>query len=310
MPASPVVRIVRPGNTTKPNPFTIFVIANPSLEAPWKSGTFIADPIMADQRAFDTCVQYVEDVLFGRLPHQGERSLADPTIGPYIRLVSLFLPGLPAEDANALVGQDSVSNLLISRRPAFNPFLARYAHLVAPFTHQADIAYAVSKSESHTRASAWFTSDDDGQPGVNFTLDGTTLVHRYFHHVPGMVALHATSHSLTALHEFSHALSSYSNGSVIDLYIDNVSGVNNKRGRPIPAIFAAYNSTTLATDPGRGSLGYPSGWQSYHCELHVPTFPAVMDNYWLAPGGVPERCEHDKITRQFLIDRVQAKMAR
>ena len=66
----------------------------------------------------------------------------------------------------------------------------------------------------------------------------------------------------------------------------------------------------MLADPTRDSLGYPSGWQSYHCELIDPAFPAVMDNYWLAHDGIPEHCHHDKITRQFLMERLRAKIAR
>ena len=37
--------------------------------------------------------------------------------------------------------------------------------------------------------------------------------------------------------------------------------------------------------------------------------PAVMDNYWLS-SGPPEVCKNDAITRQFLLDRLKAKIAR
>ncbi len=85
-----------------------------------------------------------------------------------LRVVSLFFTGLAAEDGKALVAQDSVSNLLITRRAAFVPFLSRYG---CPRT----LPYAVSQSSSHDRASAWFTSDDDASPGVPFTLDHRKL---------------------------------------------------------------------------------------------------------------------------------------
>jgi hypothetical protein len=112
------------------------------------------------------------------------------------------------------------------------------------------------------------------------------------------------------LHEFGHALSSYTNGSVVDLYADSSAGINNKRGNPMPANFAVYNGIGMTTDSTRNGLGYPGSWQSYHCELIDSSFPAVMDNYWLAADGIPEHCQHDKITRQFLIDRLRAKIAR
>jgi hypothetical protein len=36
----------------------------------------------------------------------------------------------------------------------------------------------------------------------------------------------------------------------------------------------------------------------------------VMDNYWRAHDDVPEHCQHDRITRMFLLDRVRAKLVR
>jgi len=110
------------------------------------------------------------------------------------------------------------------------------------------------------------------------------------------------------VHEFSHALSSYSNDGIVDLYTDSPVDVNNLRGRPIPPAFRTYNGMVCACDPIRDSLGYPPSWQSYHCELNAPGFPAVMDNYFTA--APPESCEHDRITCQFLQDRMVAKIGR
>ncbi len=89
-----------------------------------------------------------------------------------------------------------------------------------------------------------------------------------------------------------------------------VAALNCKSGRPIPPKFAIYDTTQNASDPKRDSLGYPTGWKSYHCELIDPGFPALMDDYWQAPDQVPEHSLHDRITRQFLSDRVRAKIAR
>jgi hypothetical protein len=298
----PAKKTLRKG-ARKANPFTIVIVANPVLETPWKSGSFAVDPVTSNQASFNACAQYILDALFGTLPNQREALLADPTIAPHVRVVSLFVPGLPAQDHNSLVAQDTDSNLLIARRSGFVPFLARYGL-------QADVAYAVSASPSHDRASAWFTSDDDAGPGCPFALDGVTLYHRHHNRIPGTVAIHCNSKSLTALHEFGHALSSYTNGSVVDLYVDSSAGLNNKRGRPIPATFATYSGIALATDMARDHLGYPLGWQSYHGELIDPAVPAIMDNYWAAPGGIPEHCLHDRITRQFLRERLLVKICR
>lgn len=298
----PTIRVLRPGDTTKPNPFTIFIIANPALEAPWNSGTFVVDPIMANQLAFDACANYIVTSLFGGLAGQMERLLGEPTIAPRVRVVSLFIPGLPPQDQVSLVAQDGVSDMLIARRNVFIPFLKSGGFF-------ADVAYAVSMSATHTRASAWYTTDDDTRPGVPFILDGVNFFHRHFCLIPGTVALPASSTSMTAVHEFGHALSSYSNGPLNDLYVDNPPALNNKRGRPIPPTFSTYNGVPVPSDPVRDSLGYGT-WQSYHPGLISPQFPALMDNYWKSPDHIPEHCQHDIITRQFLTDRLHAKISR
>ncbi|HEU0051526.1 MAG TPA: hypothetical protein VFQ39_00070, partial [Longimicrobium sp.] len=143
-----------------------------------------------------------------------------------------------------------------------------------------------------------------------FVVDGLAFHHRHESLVPGTIAQHASAGSLTALHEFAHALSSYSNGLLADLYVDGSEGVNNKHGRPIPATFASYDGAVFATDPARDGLGYPEGWRSYHCQLHDPEYPAIIDDYWQARDGLSERCQHDQITRRFLLDRVRAKLGR
>jgi len=295
------VEVVRSGEP-KREPFTIAIVANPALEAPWSSGQFVADPIMGRRSAFQACVKYIDAALFGALANQAERLLGDPAIGPKVRVVAVFDPSQPVGPASALVAQDGLSNLLVARRSVLVPFLASYGIM-------ADVAYAVSGSMSHTRASAWFTSDDDARPGVPFTLDGVRMHHRFYNVIPGAIALHATSTALTALHEFQHALSSYTNGRIVDLYVDSPPAVNCKQRRPIPPTFAHYDGGVHRSDPSRNSLGYPQTWQSYHCELIAAAFPAVMDDYWQSSAG-PELCMNDTITRRFILDRVRAKLAR
>src|SRR6185503_9482969 len=157
MPPSSVKKTIRSGDTSKQDPFTIIVVSNPALEAPWKSGTFVIDPITSAQAAFDACVNYIESSLFGTLPNQREQFIADPTIAPEIRLISLFITGLTPQPSCSLVAQDGASNLLVARRNVFLSVLAGYGLNVV------DVAYAVSLSQSHTRASAWYTTDDDGK---------------------------------------------------------------------------------------------------------------------------------------------------
>ncbi|MCA1616033.1 MAG: hypothetical protein LC800_18420 [Acidobacteria bacterium] len=272
------IQVVREGDTGKPDPFTIAVIANPALEQSKNTGVFIVDPITSDRAAFDACAAHIDASLFGGLPGQGERFLGDPSVASQIRVFFLFATGLPAQDGNALVANDNVSTILEARRARFTPFLAT-------FGLRADVAFAVTKSATHNRASAWPATDDDSGPGDSFTLDGVTLSHRHRTLIPGTSAIHSGTRSLTALHEFGHALGSFSNGLVVDLYVDNQqTGVNNRRGRPIPVNFAAYDGVTMRSDNTRDGIGYPANWSSYHCELLDPAAGARR-----RPRALPSR---------------------
>jgi hypothetical protein len=309
---NPDIVVMRQGDTSKPNPFTIVIVANPVLEAARArvgetvQSIFVPDPITSARPAFDACAQHIDASLFGELPNQAEKMLGVSGIAEKVRVVSVFETGLPAVEANSLVANGNNSDLVEARRNFFKPFLAARGLDV-------DIAFGVTGSTTHKRASAYATSDDDTRPGVGFTLDDAPLMHRHFNVIPGAVAIHHETRTLTALHEFSHAMGSYSNGLVIDLYadIENVAGsVNNRRGRPIPPTFINYNGTAMAPDFIRDGLGYDSAWKTYHCELLDAGFPALMDNYHSAAGGASHRCQHDRITRQFLLDRVRAKINR
>jgi hypothetical protein len=297
-------REIRTGSP-KTNPFTVAIIANPVLETPWRSSAMMVDPIIGQLPAFQAAAAYIDSSLFGGLPGQREAVLRDPSIVHATRVVSLYDDAVPTDLVLALVAQDGSSNLLIARRSVFNGFLARYPG----FNITADVVYAVSASPTHSRASAWFTSDDDGRAGMPFTLDGAAYFHRYYNRIPGTIAIPVTATSLTALHEFGHAISSYSNGMIVDLYVDSGAGLNNKLGRPIPPDFCDYNATVYASDSIRDGLGYPSLWSSYHCGLIDPACPSVMDDYWRSSSG-SVTCMHDQVTRQFILDRVMAKAGR
>src|SRR5262249_47353 len=172
------------------NPFTIVIVSNPVLETPQGSGIFVVDPIVSNQAGFDACAAYIDDSLFGGLPGQAEQFMNVPVIAPLVRVVSLFVTGLAPMDVNPLVAQDSdrKSDLVMTRRTRFVPFLSAYGL-------SADVAYAVTGSVTHKRASAYFTSDDDARGGVPFQLDGVQYYHRYECLIPGTVALPVDSKS-------------------------------------------------------------------------------------------------------------------
>jgi hypothetical protein len=299
MPAT--IAVLQNGDAHVANPYTIAIVANPALESSAGSGVFLADPILLDMAAFDGAATYIYDVLFGRLPGQAEQLLADRRLGPRMRVVKVF-DVLPATDANSLVTLPD-AQLLEPRRDFFAPFLANYAIT-------ADVAYAVSASATNWLASAFYTTEDTARGGRPFDVDGSPFTHWNYCTIPGTVAIHSAARGMTALHEFGHAASSYSDGMVLDQYVDGGVGLNNKRGRPIPPVFGTLTGTSYNSDATRDGLHYPAGWQSYHPELSDPRVPSLMDNYKKAPGRMSEACQFDMLTRQFLYDRLGTKVSR
>lgn len=297
-----IKKVIAPGDTSKPDPFTVCIISNPAIEAPWKSGMFIPDPISGLPLRFDAAVQYVHDSLFGLLPGQAETMLGDSTIRPKVRVIAFpHDPTLEVEERNALVGQHRESNLLVARRDCINNFVKRHEVY-------ADVVYAISASRSHQRASAWATTDDVASGGRPFTYDGTPLTHCFRPSIVGTVAMHVTASGLTAVHEFQHAIGSFQNGEITDLYVDSAPAINCKRKPPAPVNFCDLGGTIHAVDPTRDHLGYPAAWSSYHCALHAPARPAIMDNYRRTTMSIA--CENDTVTREFVLKRVRAKLSR
>jgi hypothetical protein len=297
-----VVRVERSG-ADKPNAFTICIVANPFIERPAGSGIFFRDPILRNYALFQSKVIYIIDCLFGNLPNQGERVLADPAIEPHVRIVSIFDDTIEDESVTNSLIIEKNDDIVEPRRRVFNDFLKRYEI-------KADVVFAVTASETAQRSSAWYASDDDGVQGQPFTLDGVTYLHAYESRIPGTIALHSSARSLTALHEFSHAISSFSNGMVVDLYTNNAPAVNSKFGNiPNPPVFCEYNSSRHSADALRRPLGYGS-LGCFYSGLNGTAFPALMDDFWLEPSGAYERCEHDTVTRSFIRDRVLTKINR
>jgi hypothetical protein len=298
----------RLGDPTRENPFFILVLNNIALERPWRSGYFVRDlagpgPGSSDRTLFTNSARYIVDSLFGKLPGQAERLLSDSTHSSKIKVSSMYVWGLAPNSASALIGEEDFTGtgILVPRR---NVVPAMLRHLgVNP-----DIVFIVSNSTINTRTSAYGTTDDDTRAGDPFVCDGRHMVHRYFHAIPGMAAIHTTSTALTAVHEFGHAFSSYTNGFVSDLYVDGDPEFNRKTGRPVPNTFAAYKGVVYAADKVRVGPGYPQDWISYHPGLIDPARPAVMDNFWYSENGITSR--HDRLTKRYILDRIEAKVYR
>jgi hypothetical protein len=161
------VQVLRPGDSTKPTPFTIAIVANPALETPIGSNRYVIDPIMSDRPGFDVAATNINRCLFGELDFQKEKLIADSPHKLKVKVVSVFIPGLPAVSGNALVSEDrpDISSALVPRYQGFAAFLRAQGVF-------ADIVFLVSKSPTHRRASATYAADDSLRGGVPFTLDG------------------------------------------------------------------------------------------------------------------------------------------
>jgi hypothetical protein len=308
------VTVIAEGDTSKNDPFTICIVASPAFEDRVNSNTFSPDPVTIDEGKFNDCVSYVCDALFGRQTNQGELALGDAQIGPKVRIVSIF-DKVEASAASALVALEDKGNMLVPRR-------LRAATFVRERGVNADVIFAVSRNGKYSGASAYPATDDVARGGTPFTFDGDNFTHCHYSEVPGTVAIHVTADSLTALHEFQHAMGSYENGIIVDLYVDCPTAgfssatslrINFKRrhaaGDVIPKYFAEYNGKQFASDPTRDSMGYPPAWTSYHCGLHDKRRVAIMDTY-RTNNPRPNACQNDTITRAFLHDRLRAKLER
>lgn len=307
---SPQITILQKGDASKKYPFTICFLSNPVIQR--STGGFAVDGICLRPDEFDECVKYSYNCLFGKLPGQAETFLGDPEICERVRVLSIFVADVEIHDRYCLVSEFANGYYLFPRRAMYRPFLSRIDNSV-----YADVIYAISGSSTHKIAAAQFTNDDENSEGVLFKINGQDRYHRFFNTVPGTIAMHYSQRKLGPIHEFSHALSSYENGMIVDLYSDITpfipDAINKNRSQPpLPRVFSDYVCSTfngvLDTDVGRGGLGYPTDWGSFHCKLHNPNLPAIMDNW--EGSALWVQCEHDVVTRRFLMDRVRAKLAR
>lgn len=302
----PPPRVIRKGEA-KPHPFTILVVANPVYEIVSAlnlgTGTPQADPIMSLPGDFDKCVEYVEQSLFKGLVGQLEVPLKDPGLGTKVRLLSLFHNVLPPVQQNCFVSYSRDYQLLISRRDVINSFLN--AEEI-----QADIVFAVSGYESPeigspNRSTAYAATDDENSAGVSFMVDNKMYKHYASSSIPGTIALAYKARSLTAPHELMHAIGSFQNLKVSDLYTNTQAqgSINQRIGAPRPPIFANYQNNAFNSDPV-----FPLDKTAYHCE-RVNLRRSIMDNYFDSKDGGLD-CANDRITRQFFTDRILCKLSR
>jgi len=298
------VRVLYSGEP-KPRPYTVVFVGNPAIQSE-AGDAFTPDPVLTDRAGYHAVVAYC---LRNILTEAEDVLRADGTDGR-LRIVSVFDPTLGAEEGNSLA-HELAPNLMETRRAGLVSFLARFGEV-------ADMVFVVHGSTTHNRATAWFTTDDNRPDDPTFTYDGQTRRHGRFPRIPGSCTIPTSVNTtgMTALHEFGHAASDFTNGMITDLYHDVTGGVPvNKKvrtqaGGPVPGTFATYDGTVFAADPDRDGIGpYPPTWSSYHPELTDATRPNLMDDYWQSPD-TPRNCRLDRLTYAWLRDRLRAKLDR
>lgn len=296
-------RTLYPGRTARVA-YTIVFAASPGRLT--EADTVVSDGILSDRPAFHRLVTHC----LNNILTLDESLLRTDNMDRLIRFTTIFDATRSADENTALVHEIS-PNLLEPQRTLLNGF-------VSPYGEQPDVVYCISADTTHNRASAWFGDDVARGTEPTYTYDGTTRKDGFYPRIPGSISLSTSMDmtGLTALHEFGHAGSDFSNGMVIDLYIDATSSgfVVNKKMRatatdPVPANFATVGTTTYAADSARDSIAYPADWVSYHPNLQVAGRPNLMDNYWTAGSNVLQ-CRLDGLTFEWYRRRLRVKVDR
>jgi hypothetical protein len=297
------VRVLCPGRKTT-WPFTIAIVANPAIKT--ENGGIVADSPTTNPVTFRTAVVAV----LRQLLTLDEDLLRRDGLETLLRFVAICDGRAQPRERNALCEEYRGHPIMLPRRRAARDFLKRRSV-------RADVIFVIHGSPTHVLASAPFTTDDRSELGTTYTYDGEEWVHYHFPRISGAVALHVDfdrAHPIV-LHEFAHAVSSDTNGKLTDAYVEGqpCGFIVNKRYRastndPIPRHFCSYDGVVYSADPNRDSLTYPPDWKSYHPALQDPTRPNLMDDYRMTAD--PSKCRFDRLTYQWLRDRLWAKARR
>lgn len=314
--------IVRSGDDKK-YPFTVVVVNNILLETREDSREFYSDPLKHEE--FLRGAQKIEDALWGNLEGQSESAFIDEQLAAKARLLRVEIERPITKPRNgpawSFITHQSGSTMLVPRSVQISEFVKNRLKIVA------DVVFILTGSRQSQRPSAKPGVGDRHKPYNIFSIEISSLSRQYRHchwpvH-PGTVAFHFADRAFTAVHEFTHAVSTYNanhendaydrDGIITDLYVDNQYGINKRFPRSMPPIkyFAHYIKDKRKTlhRIDRKSLTHPPDWDSYHCAKAEKRLPAIMDNYLYASQDM-HKCRHDTITRQFVLDRVAARMSR
>lgn len=329
---NPVVISAGAGNP----PYTLLIMANPAIEneniLPDEPGRFRPDPILTMPKLFQAKVACI----IGSLARN--EMLRDNFLDK-MRILTLFDPKLVEENSLHEVAfcLESHKDLIIEPVPRVYEkvngtykvkefrlleFLKKYPEFYDHSNNRSlvDVVFVVTASFSHTRSSALFTIDKEDMPGKKFTLKYADGRHFERHHLPfaeepGLIAYSAWDNRIkTPLHEFAHAMSSYTHGTIHDEYYDDIpeelqdAALINKhpiRDHEMPEIFAWYGLEGAEPKPFRSDLSVvkPTDWSvtvPARVDLRLPCTMDISDDLH----------RFDMLIEQFMFDRLTFKSQR
>ncbi|GEM_PF-5891862 len=337
--------VISPGKGA--HPYTIAIIANPVLESA-VSGKCKRDPILGHPRLFQAKVANII-AGFATDPVINDPEADEPFLDR-LRIITLFNPRLAKAEVEAghypavepprehALCREADYDIIVEpvqrtyrreteevQEERLRNFIAKHLPDYYDQTNQCsliDLVYVVTGSKTHTRSSARYTFDDENRPGAEFTLyfgdEKLKLRHDPYARVPGMVAYSAWDDRLkTPIHEFAHAMSSATNGAIIDEYHDDlpeqlryVRAVNKhhwqpREGYPLPEKFADYTPAGGETAPFRTDRARhaPPEWKTYVPARENISLPCTMD-------FSDEQFEFDLLIKRYMHDRLEAKTRR
>jgi hypothetical protein len=285
----------------KQYPFTLALVANGAIDRDGSLDLY-ADTVLGNRAGYHAIAAYAMGNIFA----VDEDFLRRDGRDAEMRIFSVFDAGLTVAEANTLCEEDPDTTAMFAKRERVKAFLANYGETT-------DLCIAFHNSPTNTLATANRCLDDYNRGSAEaFELDGAVLDHWPFRDEPGSTAISINNltSKMTAIHELGHALSEDNNGRVRDLYNNSTytEPTVNKRWRslntdPIPADFATYKGASFNSDQTRDSLGYPTRWVTYHCQLRNGAVPNIMDAY--APTS-----KFDTLTYAWYADRVRVILDR
>jgi hypothetical protein len=294
-------------NWSEGAPYTIVFVANPAiLDA--NNSTSRADRVINLRSTYHEMVAHCLNQLFC----ETEDLLRVIGLDVKCRLVSVFKAPDPLKPMPYIIVDNHLKIAELPDIDSTNLNSLLFDEGLSP-----DIVVVIHGSEISTTPGGIATVDDFDQESVPFTYDDRDYKHGRFPFSPGTIAISIDNPRdvPTVMHEFAHAACEDKNGQITDLHRDDFDDdkllINKKHrqrpGDPVPLHFATFRGKSYASDRSSFGVRYRDR-TSYHPEPIDGAHPNLMDDYH--ETNTPMKCRFDKLTYDFLRDRLETKLSR